>query len=138
MASLAFHHIAISCGDLTVTEAFYTTHFGFARARVLDIGGGKQIVFLKNGDAYLELFQAEGERPSPAVDKDGPHYPGWRHIAFKVDSVDATLAAMGAAANVTLGPFDFDAFITGWRTVWVADPDGNIVEISQGFTDAAQ
>ena len=31
---------------------------------------------------------------------------------------------------------DFDAFIPGWRTVWVADPDGNIVEISQGFKDA--
>ena len=48
---------------------------------------------------------------------DGPHYPGWRHIAFKVDSVDATLAAMGADAQVTLGPMDFDAFIQGWRTV---------------------
>lgn len=45
---------------------------------------------------------------------------------------------MGADAKVTLGPLDFDAFIKGWRTVWVSDPDGNIVEISQGFTDAAQ
>lgn len=60
MASLALHHVAISCGDLKVTEAFYTQHFGFTRARVLDIGGGNQIVFLKNGEAYLELFQAEG------------------------------------------------------------------------------
>ena len=72
---------------------------------------------------------------APAATADGPHYPGWRHIAFKVDDVDATLAAMGADAKVTLGPLDFDAFIKGWRTVWVADPDGNIVEISQGFTD---
>ena len=37
MASLAFHHVAISCGDLKATEAFYTTHFGFTRARVLDL-----------------------------------------------------------------------------------------------------
>ena len=29
----------------------------------------------------------------------------------------------------------FEDFIPGWRTVWVADPDGNIVEISQGFVD---
>jgi glyoxylase I family protein len=30
---------------------------------------------------------------------------------------------------------DFDAFIPGWRSVWVADPEGNIVEISHGFVD---
>jgi glyoxylase I family protein len=42
---------------------------------------------------------------------------------------------MGAEARVTLGPLDFGDFIPGWRTAWVADPDGNIVEISQGYTD---
>jgi glyoxylase I family protein len=30
---------------------------------------------------------------------------------------------------------DFDDFIQGWRAVWVADPDGNIIEISQGYVD---
>jgi glyoxylase I family protein len=29
----------------------------------------------------------------------------------------------------------FNDFIPGWRTAWIADPEGNIVEISQGFTD---
>jgi glyoxylase I family protein len=42
---------------------------------------------------------------------------------------------MGSDAKVTLGPLDFDAFIPGWRTVWIADPDGNIVEITQGYGD---
>ena len=60
---------------------------------------------------------------------------GIRHIAFKVSDIDAVLAAMGDDANVTLGPLDFGDFIPGWRTVWVSDPDGNVVEISQGFTD---
>ena len=49
--------------------------------------------------------------------------------------MDAKLAEMGDDAVVTLGPLDFDDFIPGWRTVWVADPDGNIIEISQGFAD---
>jgi glyoxylase I family protein len=62
-------------------------------------------------------------------------YPGWRHIAFKVDDVDAKLAEMGSDAQVSLGPLSFDDFIPGWRTVWVTDPEGNIVEISQGYTD---
>ncbi len=39
------------------------------------------------------------------------------------------------AVRVTLGPLDFGAFIPGWRTAWVADPEGNIVEITQGYVD---
>ena len=42
---------------------------------------------------------------------------------------------MGPDAHVTAGPMSFDAIIPGWRTVWIADPDGDIVEISQGYTD---
>lgn len=133
MAS-TFSHVAISCRDPIATERFYTRHFGFVRARVIPLGA-QQIVFIKLGNVYLELFQAEGTAPTPPAVADGPHYPAWRHIAFTVDNVDAALAAMGADARVTLGPLSFDDFIPGWRTVWVADQDGNIVEISQGYTD---
>ena len=132
--NLVFSHVALNCRDPLATERFYVRHFGFRRARVIPLGD-EQIVFLKAGSVYLELFSAKGEPPGPALEKDGPGYRGIRHIAFQVDDVDATLAAMGSEAQVTLGPLDFGAFIPGWRTVWVADPDGNIVEISQGYTD---
>jgi glyoxylase I family protein len=52
-----------------------------------------------------------------------------------VDNVDAKLAEMGNDAKITLGPLSFDDVIQGWRTAWVADPEGNIVEISQGYVD---
>lgn len=129
-----FSHVALSCGDPIATERFYTKHFGFTRARVIPLGA-QQIVFLKSGSVYLELFSAEGTPPAPPAVADGPHHAGFRHIAFTVDNVDAAIAAMGADAKITLGPLSFDDFIPGWRTVWVADPDGNIVEISQGYTD---
>lgn len=132
--SLVFSHVALNCRDPLVTERFYTKHFGFRRARVIPLGE-EQIVFLKAGSVYLELFQAKGDPPGPALEKDGPAYRGVRHLAFQVDDVDATLASMGSEAVVTAGPADFGSFIPGWRTVWVADPDGTIVEISQGYTD---
>jgi glyoxylase I family protein len=132
--SLRYSHMAISCRNPQAVEQFYAKHFGFERARVIPLGDD-QIVFIKSGDVYLEVFRAEGEAPAPPVGGDGPHYPGWRHIAFQVDDVDATLAAMGDEARITLGPLDFDAFIPGWRTVWVTDPEGNVVEISQGYSD---
>lgn len=132
MTAIAFNHVALNCKDMAATERFYSQHFGFRRARVIPLGE-TQIVFLKSGDFYLELFDAEGAGTTP--EGDGPHNAGLRHIAFKVDDIDAVLAAMGNDTKITLGPLDFDDFIPGWRTVWVSDPDGNVVEISQGFVD---
>ena len=86
------------------------------------------------GDIF-EMFVAAEPTTTPPQTGAGPSYPGWRHLAFKVDDVDAVLAAMGDDAHITAGPMSFDAFIPGWKTVWVADPDGNIVEISQGYVD---
>ena len=133
--SVAFSHVALNCKDQAATEAFYTKYLDYKRARVIPIGEGKEIIFLKNVDAYLELFPADGESPIPPYQKDGPTYPAIRHMAFKVDDVQAKLQEMGADAKIMLGPFHFDDVIPGWMTVWVQDPDGNIVEISQGYQD---
>jgi len=134
MPTTAFSHLAIACRDPLALELFYTRHFGFYRARVVPVGDG-QIVFLKSGAMYLEIFRATEDAMTPPADKDGPMRPGWRHVAFQVDDVDAHLAAMGGDARPTLGPLDFGDVIPGWRSVWIADPEGNIVEISQGYVD---
>jgi glyoxylase I family protein len=42
---------------------------------------------------------------------------------------------MGSTARVTLGPFSFDDWLKGWRGVWIADPEGNIIELAQGYVD---
>ena len=95
-------------------ERFYTRHFGFRRARVIPLGQDENI-FIKSG-VYLEMFQAKQESVTPPADKDGPVFPGWRHIAFQVDDIDAKLTDMGAEATVTLGPLDFgDSFPAGAR-----------------------
>ncbi len=131
---MRWSHVGLNCRDQKATEDFYTRWFGFSRARVVDLGNAS-IIFLRRGDAYLELFAAEASE-SRGADHDGPAEPGrMRHLAFQTDDVDAFLAGMGEAAEVTLGPMGFDDFICGWRTVWLRDPDGVIVEVSQGFVD---
>lgn len=134
MSFPTFSHVALNCKNPIETEGFYTRHFGFRRARVIPLGA-EQIVFLKKDNMYLEIFQAKGESPVPPHQNDGPAYSGVRHLAFQVDDVDARLKAMGTDAKVTAGPMSFDGFIKGWKTVWMSDPDGRIVEISQGYTD---
>ncbi len=137
MNSPVYHHIAITCKDQQAVEAFYVKYFGFERAQAFSLGED-DLIFIRAGNVYLELFPAKGDAPSSPPTADGPQYPGWRHIGFKVDDVDAKLAEMGDDARITLGPLNFDDFIPGWRTAWIADPEGNIVEISQGYTDPDQ
>jgi len=132
-----FSQVALTCKDPIATEEFYTKYFSFKRARIANLPDGDRIVFIKMADSafYLELFRAREELPIPLPTNDGYQFPSVRHLAFKVDDVDAKLTEIGAEAKITLGPLNFDDYVPGWRTVWIADPDGRIVEISQGFAD---
>lgn len=130
---LRWSHVALNCRDLPATEAFYRHWFGFTRARVVP-DGDSAVVFLRRGEVYLELFDVGGD--AAAAQADGPHAPGLaRHLAFQVDDVDAFLSEADGSLSVTLGPLSFDDAIPGWRTVWISDPDGVVVEVSQGYVD---
>lgn len=135
MAELRWSHVALNCQDQKVTEEFYRRWFGFERARVVSLGD-QEIIFLRQGQVYLELFAAPGQ--SPVASKgDGPTAPGVaRHLAFQTDDLDAFLDRANGEIPVSLGPLAFDDFIPGWRSVWLADPDGVIIEVSQGYRDA--
>jgi glyoxylase I family protein len=132
----SFFHLAVTVKDLPGFESFYARYFGFKRVRVIDLGDNAELIFLRNDEGfYFEVFPSEEKRPYPMAEADGPHYPGLRHIAFQVKDVDAKLEEMGDEAVITLGPLHFDDFIPGWKTVWLKDPEGNIVEITQGYKD---
>lgn len=134
MASAQFLHVALNCKDPIAIERFYTEHFGFTRARVYD-PGPKQVVVITAGNLSLELFPATGEAPTWPAGKAGPEYPGLRHLAFLVDDLDAKLAELGGRVKIDLGPLDMSQYIRGMRVAWVADPEGNILELNQGYVD---
>ncbi|MGH3679959.1 MAG: VOC family protein [Natronosporangium sp.] len=132
---LRWSHVALNCRDQSATEEFYRRWFGFRRARVVPLGD-QQIVFLRRGPVYLELFQSPERSPVTAATGDGPPYPGVaRHLAFQTDDLDAFLDRIGDAVPASLGPLAFDDVIPGWRSVWFTDPDGMVVEVSQGYRD---
>jgi glyoxylase I family protein len=135
LAGPAWSHVGLNCRDQARTEEFYRRWFGFRRVRAVDLGDGQQIVFLRNGTVLLELFSAAGK--APAATEDGPHQAGTiRHLAFQTDNVAAFLSRIGEHAPISLGPLDFDGFLPGWRSVWLTDPDGVTVEVSQGYRDS--
>ena len=132
--AVRWSHVGLNCQDQQVTEEFYTRWFGFGRARVVE-DDGVRVVFLRHGDVYLELFQGATEPVYPVTD-DGPQYRGTiRHIAFQVDDVDEFLRDTEGVMPVSLGPVDFGKYVPDWKTVWVTDPDGVVIEVSQGYTD---
>lgn len=135
MAEIQIHHISLTCRDPLAVERYYTRHFGFVRGRMVELGEGNQIVFLRGSGIRLELFQATEERPVPPPEGDGYDWPSVRNISFEVDDVDAKVMAMAADADVAFGPLDFEAFIPGWRSVWLRDPEGNLVQLTQGYVD---
>jgi len=137
MGDPRFHHISLTCDDPVATERFYTKHFGFRRARVVDMGQGAQIVFLRGAGVLLELFRATQPNPLKPPAADGYPWSGVRNFSFEVDDVDRKIAEMGGDAVVTFGPMSFDAFIPGWRSAWLRDPSGYLVQITKGYTDQA-
>lgn len=132
--AVRWSHVGLNCRDQAATEDFYTRWFGFRRARVVE-ADGVRVIFLRGGDVYLELFATDAE-PLFRTTDDGPAHPGTaRHLAFQVDDVDAFLADASGKLPISLGPLEFGDFIPGWKTVWVTDPDGVVIEVSQGYTD---
>ena len=132
---IRWSHAALNCRDLDATEQFYRRHFGFTRSNEFKVDTTR-IVFIRLGDEYLELFATpeSAAEPRGRAEADGSARVGTvRHLAFQVDDVDAFLAGFGPDAEVSLGPLDFHAFIPGWRSVWIRDPDGVVVEVSQGY-----
>ena len=132
------HHVGLECRDLAATEGPSTRAIsGFVAPVLFPSVATIRSSSFGPATSISSCFKATAAQLQARRPPGGPGIPGWRHLAFKVDDVDAVPWPWRPDARITAGPMGFDAFIPGWRTVWVADPDGNIVEISQGYADEA-
>jgi glyoxylase I family protein len=134
MIKAGFFHMALNCKDPINIENFYCKYLGFHRAKVFS-SGPAQVVMIKSGNIYLELFKASQDLSLPLPEGSGYEHPGWRHICFSVENVDEKLKELGNDVKVMLGPEDMSQYIAGMKAVWVSDPEGNIVEFNQGYID---
>ncbi len=128
----AIQHIAFHCRDLTAQEQFYTKHFGFRRARVFNRGTPNEFLMLRLGATCLELFAA------PAAAKKllaKPQPVGFTHLAFAVDDLDAAVAQLQADGIPTEPIIDCSSIMPGARVCFFQYPDGNRVELMQGYAD---
>lgn len=128
----AVQHLALNCKDVKRQEAFYSRHFGFRRARVFNANTPGEFVLLRLGTVCLELFPAKAEAKAD-IGKEQPI--GFKHLAFEVPDLEAAIAEL-KADGIEPGPIiDCSKILAGMRVCFFDDPDGNRLELMQGYKD---
>jgi enamine deaminase RidA (YjgF/YER057c/UK114 family)/catechol 2,3-dioxygenase-like lactoylglutathione lyase family enzyme len=117
-------HLVLTCTDLEATATWYARVLGMTRVTF----GEPPRVALRFGQQKLNLHQAGREfTPRARI-----ALPGSADLclvtASKPDAVVAHLSACGVA--VELGPVAKDGALGPITSIYVRDPDGNLIEIS--------
>ena len=122
------HHIAIICSDYQRSKTFYTEVLGLEIIREVyrERRQSYKLDLALNGNYILELFSF----PSPPPRPSRPEAAGLRHLAFAVEDVEETVAAL-QQKGITAEPVRTDEF-TGRLFTFIADPDGLPIEFYQG------
>ncbi|NDW15211.1 MULTISPECIES: SMU1112c/YaeR family gloxylase I-like metalloprotein [Alteromonas] len=120
-----FHHVAIICSDYPRSKQFYTEILGFSviaenyrEAR----DSYKCDLALADG-SQIELFSF----PSAPTRPSRPEAQGLRHLAFKVDDLDAAIQKL-TDKGVECEPIRVDEY-TDKRFTFFQDPDGLPLEL---------
>jgi catechol 2,3-dioxygenase-like lactoylglutathione lyase family enzyme len=115
-------HLVLTVADLDATLAFYTRVLGM---RPVTFGGGRKA--LEFGRQKINLHQAGAELEPNAARPT----PGSADLCFVTRSSLSEVAAYLTAQGVPIeeGPVDRTGALGPMRSVYVRDPDANLVEI---------
>src|SRR5690242_2433497 len=120
-------HIGIRVRHLERALAFYRV-LGFELAHRAE---GDDVAIVRNepGVELNLIFNANAGDPAANILMDVPEkFPGYTHIALRVASIAATIAALKAnGIAITQGPVNFGE--SGQISVFVRDPDRNVIEL---------
>jgi lactoylglutathione lyase len=126
-------HVGLNVFDLVAAEQWWATAFGYERDFVARLDAFElDIVMLihpERGDR-LELLHRPGSRPGlrAGTPPEAVLTEGFGHVAFDVAGVDAAfdrLVSLGARPVMEPRPSPEP----GVRMAFVADPEGNLVEL---------
>ncbi|MCE0498551.1 MAG: VOC family protein [Methylacidiphilales bacterium] len=127
------NHLALNCRNLAAQEAFYARHFGFKRSRTFNAGKADEFFMLKLGSIRLEMFQADRAKAGDA--KGGEQTVGFKHLAFDVPKLEPVIEGLKADGIVPDPIIELPQLLAGFRIVFFRDPEGNILELMEGYRD---
>ena len=122
------HHIAIIGTNYSETKEFYVDKLGFEVISEYNRPEKNDIILnVKQGNLVLEIFIKEDAPLRPKM--PSPEYSGLRHLAFKVEDVEAVLKKFDELdiPHEELRCDDFDKK----KMAFFFDPDGLPLEIHE-------
>lgn len=131
MRLLGLHHVTAICADLDRTTAFYRDLLGLALVRegVNDDDPDARHFWFGDGEGSPGTLVSFLEYPAMEAGRSGTG--ATHHFAFAVGSAEEQLAWRDYLRGRGVPCTDvFDR--NGIRSIYVRDPDGNIVEIAVG------
>ena len=142
-------HLGICVSDLERALHFWRDALGFRELGTLDVEGSEAATLLELPDVELRAvyLERDGMRiellhyPTPGHAGGGEpramNALGLTHLSFRVQDLDATLAALERAGGRVLKQTRTDSPRFGAAAVFVSDPDGTRVELVQAPGDPA-
>jgi len=125
-------HVALSVKDIDRSLDFYVNKLGFTEMFRLDRDDRLWIVYLRITDTqFIELFPdgvGEGAPPFANI--------GFNHLCLEVDDIDAAIAEL-KGNGVTLTA-EKKLGVDHNYQAWIADPEGNRIELMQLGAEAMQ
>ena len=137
-ASWKVDHVGLRVPDLDSAIAWYTEKLDSRLRHSVPLGDLTFAVLSPAGDDSFtfELLAGPGAENRPLYTDLQSSYKlaGWHHVAFRVESVDSTVAEL-KSRGVTIVTEPRDVVAMKLRVAFFADPWGNIFEVIQSIND---
>lgn len=128
----AFEYIALSVSGLERQQRFYGEAFGLDTVEAefdIPAAGVHSVILCGGGGFGIELIHHTGS--SARVPEDplsAAREQTWTHVALRVAALDEAVRRASAAGGTVVHP-PADAQRPGVRFAFVADPEGNLIEL---------
>lgn len=122
-------HLGIRVGDIGRATAFYH-QLGFALVSDAGYENGHPVILKHPSGVVINLLgpATAGADSNILMDVDAKH-AGYTHVALRVQSIEATVAALGRMGiAITGGP---DRFSDDMTSLFIRDPDRNVIELTE-------
>jgi len=148
---MTIDHVNIVVDDLERMVAFYRDKLGLRETKRVTITGDwvattvglsdvhADVVYLDlQSGPRVELIRYNRPHMSRPAGTDKPNAPGLRHMAFRIDDIDALVAKLSAAgvkffSSIQAVPETQVTYAGGVRKriVYFQDPEGNLLEFCE-------
>lgn len=147
MAVLRMTHVGICVSDIDRSLRFYRDLLGFTYRSELRVQGEPtdtllrlrgvdlQAIYLERDGTRIELLHYVSPGASGDTGPRAMNARGLTHLSLRVDSVSATLATLRAGGVRVLDETLIDIPDFGAAAVFIADPDGTLIELVQAPGD---